>query len=152
MNRERVAVAQLDLVDETFIVASRQQVRAALCEAARWMSWFPGTCFAAHEDRGLRGVRWTLSGELAGTAEVWLEEWADGTIVHAYVRAESRRLTGSRYAVAKAVRRHYQLSLKARMFVVKAELEGGRAAGIPRIPSAQRVVVSPRTNSPTDEN
>lgn len=144
-------LSRVDLIDETFVVASRKRVGAALCDARLWESWFPGTAFVVHQDRALDGVRWTVHGQLEGSAEVWLEAWADGTIVHAYLRVEVPTPKESRRAAeTAAVRRRYELPLKARLRAVKTELEGTRAPGVPRVPIADRVVVSPPTYPPTD--
>lgn len=164
----------VDIIDETFIVASRQQLRALLCDDARWMHCFPDVTFTVYEDRRLDGIRWNVSGALVGTAEVWLQEWADGTIVHAYLRAEPRaepraqprnlrfvRLDHARTLraqsdesrrrrrrVASKLRRRYTLPLKRHLTAVKDAVEGSRAAGTPRVPLAERVV-SPRQNPQT---
>jgi hypothetical protein len=37
-------------------------------------------------DRGAKGMRWHVTGPLAGECEVWLEPFADGTVVHHYLR------------------------------------------------------------------
>ena len=52
--------------------------------------WFPGAMFTSYDDRGPLGDRWTVTGALVGTAEVWLEEHGDGTVVHAYLRVDPR--------------------------------------------------------------
>ena len=78
----------VDLIDEIFIVAEPVRIRAATCDPDRWASWFPGTVFTSYDDRGPLGDRWTVTGSLAGTAEVWLEEHGDGTVVHAYLRVD----------------------------------------------------------------
>lgn len=131
----------LDIVDEMFIVAGPEEVRAATCDPARWASWFAGAVFTPYDDRGPLGVRWEVSGALVGTAEVWLEEHGDGTVVHAYLRADPAGVARprSRRATQRLVTR-YVLPLKARLFELKDRLEGDRRPGTPRVPLADRVV------------
>ncbi|MGH3502072.1 MAG: SRPBCC family protein, partial [Nocardioidaceae bacterium] len=125
----------VDIIDEAFIVASRRACRAELCPVARWRTWFPQLTLTPYDDRGLDGVRWRVSGELVGTAEVWLEQYGDGVIVHTYVRAEPA--TAARALPRRAdrwVRRRYALPLKRHLLGVKDALEAGRQVGEPRVP------------------
>lgn len=135
----------VDVIDEMFVVASPEAVRAVLCDEARWKRWFPGLTLRAYVDRGPQGVRWNVAGNLFGTLEVWLEERGDGTVVHTFVRAEpsapARRHRPHR--LAATVRRRYALPLKQRMWEVKDALEAGRVVGLPRVPVAQRVMSPP---------
>ena len=131
----------VDIVDEMFVVASPASVHAVLCDPDRWASWLPGVTFTSYDDRGRLGERWTVSGALVGTAEVWLEEHGDGTIVHAYVRADPtggdpRRLRRHRRRVVA----RYVLPLKRWLFEVKDVLEGERVPGTARVPLDERVV------------
>lgn len=130
----------MDIIDELFMVASADRVRAAVCDELRWREWFPGITLTSYDDRGLLGVRWQMTGELEGTAEVWLQEHGDGTIVHVYVRAEPpaddpTRLTRSRRRVV----RRYVTPLKRHLVAVKDILEGGRPPGTARVPLGERV-------------
>lgn len=72
----------IDIIDELFVVADPASTRAVVCDEARWKEWFRGITLTAYDDRGLLGARWNVQGDLEGTAEVWLEEFGDGTIVH----------------------------------------------------------------------
>lgn len=130
----------VDVIDEMFVVAAPAQVRPALCDETRWRSWFPGLELTPYDDRGLLGVRWTVSGDLAGTAEVWLQEHGDGTIVHAYLRADPppgdpERLGRSR----RRVLRRYVLPLKRSLLDVKHQIEVERPLGTPLVALAERV-------------
>ena len=101
---------QVDLVDETFVVAE------------------PGSVAA--------GVRWNVRGALVGSMEVWLEPYGDGVIVHHYVRCDvagGRRLSP---AATARVRRRRERHAKRVFWALKDELEAGRAAGQPRHPEA----------------
>ncbi|MGH3470555.1 MAG: hypothetical protein ACRDPG_00735 [Nocardioidaceae bacterium] len=137
----------IDIIDESFLVASREIARAALCDESRWRNWFPGLVLTAYEDRGLDGVRWRVAGDLVGTAEVWLQEHGDGTIAHIYFRAEPGRSRSSRQKTQKWARTQYVLPLKQRLFALKDELEAGREPGEPRVPQPLRVVSSPTTTT-----
>ncbi|MGH3329370.1 MAG: hypothetical protein ACRDPT_16535 [Streptomycetales bacterium] len=83
-------------------------------------------------DRGHEGLRWSITGELLGSAEVWLEAFADGTIVHYYLRGEPAAPSGRvRRLAAARLRRRYTLAWKRRINALKDELEAGRATGMP---------------------
>lgn len=82
----------VDVVDDTFCRAPRPDVREQT--GASWAGWLPDLHLVVDEDRGDKGVRWSArtrggaGGGLAGTAEVWLEEVAGGTVAHLYVRLD----------------------------------------------------------------
>jgi hypothetical protein len=134
-------VPTVNLIDELFIVASPESIRAAVCDGDRWSRWLPGVQLSPYQDRGRLGVRWTLAGDLVGTAEVWLEEHGDGAVVHAYLRAEpGDARAGRRRLSRRAVLRRYALPLKHGLFEVKDLLEGDREPGSARVPLGERVV------------
>jgi hypothetical protein len=133
----------VNIIDEVFIVADPALVRTIVCDGSRWSTWLPGTSLSPYEDRGALGMRWTVSGELTGTAEVWLEEHGDGVVVHSYLRADPAGREASRISRSpSAVNARYALPLKRAMFEVKDRLEGNRQPGSARVPLAQRVVSS----------
>jgi hypothetical protein len=77
-----------------------------------------------YEDRGIAGKRWTLSGSLTGTAEVWLEPSHGGVIVHVYLRADPRsRRSGA------GVARRYAVPVKRWILDVKSGYDIARPAG-----------------------
>ncbi len=128
----------LDLVDEHFIAADRGAVRRLLCDEARWRGWFPDLTLTAYDDRGLEGVRWRVTGALTGTAEVWVEKYGDGAVVHVFLRADPTRpgrwrlrAAGRRRRRREAarLRRRYAVPLKRQLFAAKDSLEAGRPAG-----------------------
>lgn len=123
----------IDLLDDTFVVAGRAELAEAFRDPALARAWWPRLTLAVQEDRGLRGVRWTVAGELTGSAEIWLEPWGDGVLVHWFLRAEPAGAAGR----AGRLRQAYTVAYKARIHELKDRLEHGRPAGVPRLPEAR---------------
>ena len=125
---------QLDLVDETFVVAEPARVAAVVRDPARWAQWWPDLRLGVFEDRGDAGVRWNVRGSLTGSMEVWLEPYGDGVIVHHYVRCDP---AGGPLPPAAAARqrRRRQRHAKRVFWALKDELERGRRPGEPRPPA-----------------
>lgn len=128
----------VDLIDETFVVAAPEVVAAAVRDPRRLREWWPDLDLTVFQDRGVDGVRWTVTGALVGTAELWLEPFGDGTIVHVFLRCDPTR-RGSPTEVAAVDPRGRLRLLRDRAWQVKRwswrlkdELEGGRLAGEPR--------------------
>lgn len=128
----------MDLVDETFIVAPPAVLARIVADPQYHRRWWPDLQLSVFMDRGLLGQRWSVTGALVGSAEIWLEPYADGCIVHHYLRADPapdgrtaspfpdtpagwRKAARARAARATAWKRH--------VWALKAELESGRAAG-----------------------
>ena len=78
----------IDLVDETFIRAPLQVVTDAVHEDTRWPVWWPDLTLTVFQDRGSKGIRWSVTGGLVGSMEVWLEPYREGVILHHYLRAD----------------------------------------------------------------
>jgi hypothetical protein len=116
-----------DLADDTFIAVSPSVVARAVHNPARWRRWWPGLTLAVTLDRGLEGVHWQVSGGLQGTAEIWLEPYGDGTVVHFYLRA----------ALSDRGRSERAREWKRSVHALKDELEGDRAPGTPAGPQAR---------------
>lgn len=107
----------LDIVDETFIRASRHDLAVAVRE--RWPSWWPSLTLEVYMDRGWDGMRWTVTGDVVGSAEIWLEEHAPGVLLHHYLRADPTR-RGSAYearALGKSHRAQRQIARLRRRHV-----------------------------------
>ena len=121
-------MAQLDLVDETFVVADPARVAAAVRDPARWQRWWPDLRLGVFQDRGDAGVRWNVRGALVGSMEVWLEPWGDGVLLHHYVRCDPP----GGGPVGPRERRRRERHAKAVFWALKDELEGDRRAGEPR--------------------
>ena len=144
--RESAAVRQygdmpvVDLVDETFIVAPPAALAAVVADRHRWRQWWPDLTLTVFMDRGEKGIRWSATGALVGSVELWLEPFGDGAIVHYYLRAdptvgesaaEPRSLPDSPRGrrTADRLRRRHVLAWKQSVWALKYELEGDRAPG-----------------------
>jgi hypothetical protein len=107
----------LDIVDETFIRAKRPDVAMAVSE--RWATWWPSLTLEVYMDRGWDGMRWTVTGDIVGSAEIWLEEHTPGVLLHHYLRADPTR-PGSAYeprAVGSSRRAQRQIAQLRRRYV-----------------------------------
>ena len=71
-------MAGVNLVDETYVVVERTRIAAVVADPGRWRQWWPSLELTVFMDRGLDGVRWSITGELVGSAEIWLEPQGDG--------------------------------------------------------------------------
>jgi hypothetical protein len=122
-----VPEASVDIVDETFVVAPREQVAKRLADPVQWRAWWPELWLRVTLDRGSDGLAWSVSGALEGTAEIWLEPWHDGVIVHWFLRAQP-----CERADPARLRDAYATGYKRHITALKDELEQGRPAGLPR--------------------
>lgn len=124
----------VDVVDETF-VAVPPEVLIVEFAPVRWTALWPDLDLRVVTDRGPAGFRWTITGALVGSMEVWLEPVLDGTVLHYFLRADPPGPDGrpcpapSRRGAAEARRR--QRAAKAIAFGCKDRLDAGRAAGEP---------------------
>jgi hypothetical protein len=131
----------VDIMDEAFVYAEPAELARLLRDADAPRRWWPRLRPVVVQDRGDEGVRWSLSGELVGSGEVWLQREREGVRVHFFVRAEPTRRgdDGSRprpagwLATRRAARltRRYQVGFKRAVWAVKDELEAGRPVGAP---------------------
>lgn len=127
----------IDLVDESFVVVDRARLAALVADPARWLEWWPHLRLSVFMDRGLDGIRWSVTGAWVGSLEVWLEAVGDGVVVHHYARldpaGEGSSATGMR-AVRRAARardRHAR-AWKRVVWSLTDDLDRGRAPGTPR--------------------
>lgn len=130
----------VDLVDETFIVAPPAALAAVVADRRRWVVWWPDLSLDVFMDRGEKGIRWSVTGTLVGSVELWLEPFGDGVIVHYYLRVdptagdsttEPRSLPDSPRGrrTADRLRRRHALHWKQTVWALKHELEHGREPG-----------------------
>ncbi|MEO6821676.1 MAG: polyketide cyclase / dehydrase and lipid transport [Candidatus Nanopelagicales bacterium] len=130
----------IDLVDETFVAAERSLLVTDAADPARWREWWPDLDLTVFMDRGPDGLRWNVRGALVGSCELWLEQVADGVLVHYYLRVDpasgsvdvtTRR--GARHAARLRAERARRW--KRSVWAWKDELERGRSAGSPGRPA-----------------
>jgi hypothetical protein len=74
--------------DDTFVAAPAEQVARVVGDPARWRQWWPDLTLQLTRDRGAKGCQWVVTGAATGTAEIWLEPWHDGTVLHLIQRLE----------------------------------------------------------------
>lgn len=113
---------RIDIIDETFIRAAPQVVRASLDDEAWTEQIWPHLSREVTRDRGVKGVRWSVTGQVVGEMEVWLEPFRDGVVVHHYVRG-----TRGPRAPRDVATRH-TLRWKRAVHGLKDRLEGGPSA------------------------
>src|SRR5581483_5151191 len=78
----------IQVADQTFVAGSPEAVGRAVSAPASWRRWWPDLRLQVVENRGDKGIRWTVAGALAGTMEVWLEPMLDGVILNYFLHAE----------------------------------------------------------------
>ena len=115
---------ELNLADATFIVATPDRVAGQVLDRALWGAWWPGLQVGEIVDRGIVGARWQVSGEVTGTAELWLEPVLDGVVLHWFLRG---RCHGRSAATTED---RYRRRWKRQVFRLKDRLEAGRAPGV----------------------
>ncbi|MEV1293819.1 polyketide cyclase / dehydrase and lipid transport [Pseudonocardia sp. NPDC049635] len=131
MQSGRAAPPSVDVVDETFLAVPRERVAAEFADPACWPGYWPDLRPEIAHDRGPAGIRWTVTGALTGTMEVWCEEVLDGTVLHFFLRAtpdRPARRNRRRRSRGESDRRHR--AFKAHAFALKRRLEAGRPAGV----------------------
>lgn len=135
-----VDVATVDLVDEAFVVAPRELLAGIVADPQSWQRWWPDLNLSVFMDRGLAGHRWSMTGALVGSLEIWIEPFADGCILHHYLRGEPSDDgrtpkpwpdTPSGWRAAAAERGKRATAWKASVWELKYRLEGDRPAGVP---------------------
>jgi hypothetical protein len=121
-------IRTVHVADETFVAAAPALVAAAVHDPARWRRWWPDLELTSTRDRGLKGHQWLVSpgsAPVRGTAEIWLEPWRDGTVVHLFLRLDVAA-AGRR---ARAAQERRVLAWKRHVRALKDELEGAREPG-----------------------
>lgn len=127
-------------MDETFVVVERARLADVVADPARWRRWWPTLELTVFMDRGLDGVRWSVTGEVVGSAEIWLEAHGDGVILRYYLRGEptvpgspgtARQLSDSARGRREMdrLRRRYAVAWKRVVWSLKDEMEGTRRPG-----------------------
>lgn len=117
--RSRSRAARVDIADDTFVRAAPERIRRSLDDAEWTASVWPHLELHLQRDRGVKGVRWTVTGQVVGEMEIWIEPYWDGALVHHYVRGRA----GSRAPRDVAVR--HTLRWKRAVHRLKDFLEEG---------------------------
>lgn len=120
----------IDVVDETFLAVPPATVKAVFADPAAWRRYWPDLRLEVYTDRGDEGLRWTVTGALTGTMEVWLEQVLDGTLLHYFLRATPDPPP----ARPRELRREFDRRARAAKGIaleLKDQLEDGREPGIP---------------------
>jgi hypothetical protein len=122
----------IQVADETFVAADGAQVGAAIADRSSWRRWWPDLRLQVVEDRIENGIRWSVTGALTGTMEVWLEPSLDGVVLHYFLHAEPSGVAAWELAklnLAKMTRRR-RVAGKKMAFEVKTTLERSRPVGV----------------------
>jgi hypothetical protein len=125
----------IQIADETFVCADPVDVGRAIADPTSWRRWWPDLRLTVVEDRGPAGQRWTVTGALTGTMEVWLEPSFDGVILHYFLHAEPAGVGAFELAkmnLPKLVHRR-RVAGKEMAFEVKRRLEENRPVGVSRL-------------------
>ncbi|MFI9505507.1 polyketide cyclase / dehydrase and lipid transport [Nocardia sp. NPDC052566] len=121
-------MSSIQVADQTFVAAPGTAVADVLAAPNNWRRWWPDLTLDVREDRADKGIRWSVTGALTGTMEVWLQPSLDGVIVHYFLHAEPRTALAPRdLAAANRARR---VAGRTMSFELKARLEAGRPAGV----------------------
>ncbi len=120
-------MTSIQVADQTFVAAPAEHVARAVAAPSKWRQWWPDLQLQVREDRGDKGIRWTVAGPLTGTMEVWLEPALDGVILHYFLHAEP---TAAGFDLI-AANRERRVAGKRMSFEIKQTLEAGRAPGEP---------------------
>jgi hypothetical protein len=122
----------IQVADETFVAKDGATVGATIAQPARWRRWWPDLNLQVVEERGEAGVRWTVTGALTGTMEIWLEPMLDGVVLHYFLHAEPSGAAAWELARMDLVKMNHnrRVAGKRMAFEVKTELERARPVGV----------------------
>ena len=130
----------IQIADETFVAADPVEVGRAIADSASWLRWWPDLRLTVVEDRAEAGHRWTVTGALTGTMEIWLEPVLDGVVLHYFLHAEPSgvaawelaKMNLAKMNMAKLNHRR-RVAGKNMAFEVKRRLEASRPVGVSRL-------------------
>ena len=125
----------IQIADETFIAADPVAVGEAVGDRANWSRWWPDLRLSVVEDRGEVGHRWTVTGALTGTMEIWLEKVLDGVVLHYFLHAEPSGAAAWELAKMNLPKMNHRRRVagKDMAFEVKRTLEANRPVGVSRL-------------------
>lgn len=130
-----VGMNSIQIADETFVCADPAAVGAAVANQTSWRRWWPDLKLTVVEDRGPAGQRWTVTGALTGTMEVWLEAVMDGVVLHYFLHAEPTGVSGAALAELNLADLNHRRRVagKNMAFEIKTDLERTRPVGVSRL-------------------
>jgi hypothetical protein len=145
-------VPAIHIVDQTWIAVPRRTVADLVGTDARWSGWWPQLRLAVTERRGPLGVRWAVLGTTdrqpaRGTMEVWLQEQADGVVLHYFLRLELDHPKLRGRALRRAHERHRRHGRRI-CWAIKDELESGRRSAVDDAPDGTTVASPSWPTSP----
>jgi hypothetical protein len=122
----------IQIADETFVAADGAQVGVAIADPSSWRRWWPDLHLQVVDDRAEKGIRWSVTGALTGTMEVWLEPSLDGVVLHYLLHAEPSGVAGWELAKMNLVKMTHKRRVagKKMAFEVKTTLERSRPVGV----------------------
>ncbi|OHT77835.1 polyketide cyclase / dehydrase and lipid transport [Mycobacteroides chelonae] len=128
----------IQVADQTFIAADPADIGRAISNPADWRRWWPDLQLNVVEERGEKGIRWTVAGPLTGTMEVWLEPALDGAILHYFLHAEPTGASAAQVAKLNLAQLNHARRVTGKRFAfgVKQRLEAGRTIGESWLPQA----------------
>jgi hypothetical protein len=122
----------IQVADQTYVAADSALVGAAVADQSSWRRWWPDLRLQVVEDRAEKGIRWTVTGAVTGTMEIWLEPSLDGVVLHYFLHAEPTGVAAWQLAklnLAKMTHRR-RVAGKKMAFEVKSTLERSRPVGV----------------------
>ncbi|BAX97232.1 hypothetical protein MSTE_01916 [Mycobacteroides stephanolepidis] len=128
----------IQVADQTFIAADPADIGRAISNPADWRRWWPDLQLNVVEERGEKGIRWTVAGPLTGTMEVWLEPALDGAILHYFLHAEPTGVSAAQVAKLNLAQLNHARRVTGKRFAfgVKQRLEADRTIGESWVPQA----------------
>jgi hypothetical protein len=129
---EAEAMHSIQIADQTYVAAGGARVGAALADRSNWRRWWPDLRLEVVEDRAEKGIRWAVTGALAGTMEIWLEPSLDGVVLHYFLHAEPTGMAAWQLAKLNLTKMTHcrRVAAKKMAFEVKATLERSRQVGV----------------------
>ncbi|WP_422746441.1 polyketide cyclase / dehydrase and lipid transport [Mycobacterium sp. WMMD1722] len=125
----------VQIADDTFVAADPADVGRLVADQANWRRWWPDLRLTVVQDRGPVGQRWTVTGALTGSMEVWLEPALDGVVLHYFLHAEPAGAAAWELARMNLAKLNHERRVagKRMAFELKAVLEAGRPVGVSRL-------------------
>lgn len=125
----------IQVADETFVAADPVEVGRYVGDPASWRRWWPDLRLTVAQDRGEQGHRWSVTGALTGTMEIWLEPMLDGVVLHYFLHAEPSGVSARQLARMNLpkLNHRYRVTGKAVAFEIKQRLEASRPVGVSRL-------------------